>query len=456
MTSNSRLFGTDGIRGLAGLAPLDRPSLLRLGRSLGAMLARPGSAPKIVLAGDTRSSTPDLCAWLASGLEQVSCAPRFGGVLPTPAVARLTSSLDAELGIAVSASHNPYPDNGVKLLDRNGFKWEVSQERELERLFATEPARPTDFDTNSPTLAVDETLAEQYLEQIASRLPERALEGLSLVIDCANGAASGLAASLFERLGARVTTLADQPNGTNINRDCGSMHPESAARQTRSISADIGFAFDGDADRAIAIDETGAIQDGDAILYVLAGWLAVAGELDPPRIVATSMSNLGLEKGLRTQNIELVRCDVGDRTVVRTLRELGLILGGEQSGHIVHLGMTPTGDGLLTAALLSHVVRSSGQPLSELVTGFERFPQILHNVQVPSKPDFESLPRVVSEARRVEEQLGDHGRLVLRYSGTEPLARVMIEGRDQDEIEALARTLATTIVEEIEAIEDGA
>lgn len=250
-----------------------------------------------------------------------------------------------------------------------------------------------------------------------------------------------------------MTTIGDRPDGTNINRNCGSTVPGVVAAETVESGADLGFAFDGDADRVIACDETGAIHDGDAMLYVLATALAARGELVPPRIAVTSMSNLGLEVALAEAGIELVRTDVGDRAVVEALRTGGLLLGGEQSGHLVHLGLASTGDGLLSAALLANCVAASGEPLSRLASGFERFPQILRNVEVPSKPEFGSLPAVVAAARRVEETLGDHGRLVLRYSGTEPLARVMIEGPSQNEIEALAESLATTIAAEIGALE---
>ncbi len=453
MTSPPRLFGTDGIRGPAGRPPLDAASLARLGRALGGYLTSAGPEPRVLLGGDTRSSTPQICFALATGLEEAGCATRYGGVLPTPAVARLTASTAAAAGIAVSASHNPFPDNGVKLLDGAGFKWPRELEVELERRFAALPRVTAAFQLEDlENLEIDPTLAEQYLAELSSLFSPNAFQGLSVLLDTAHGAATGHAATLFEALGARVECAGNRPDGTNINRKCGSTHPQLAARETVRTAADLGFAFDGDADRVIAIDETGAPHDGDAMLFVLARWLRDRGELDPPRLVATSMSNLGLEVALRDAGIELVRCEVGDRAVVETLRRENLVLGGEQSGHIVHLGLSSTGDGLLSAALLARVVRSTGQPLSRLLDGFRRFPQILRNVPVPSKPALGSLPGVTAQARRVEARLGGQGRLVLRYSGTEPLARVMIEGRNQDEIEELAEDLATTIATEIDSL----
>lgn len=452
------LFGTDGIRGPAGEPPLDAASLAKIGRALGRHLADQSPAPRTVLAGDTRSSTPEICSWLAWGLRDAGCDTEYGGILPTPAVARLTSSTGAALGIAVSASHNPFPDNGVKLLDANGFKWSRTREEELEGLIASEPeltGAELDGLTNLELPAPLPEFRSAYLRELVEIFPTGSLAGLSIVLDSANGAATGLSAELFEALGATVTSLGDRPDGTNINQGCGSTWPELAARETKTSGADLGFAFDGDADRAIAIDKTGAILDGDAMLYVVARWLKGSGELDPPAIVATTMSNLGLQEALDLEGIELVRCDVGDRTVVETLRGRNLVLGGEQSGHLVHMGMSSTGDGLVSAALLSSVVASTGRPLSELTAGFRRFPQILRNIEVAGKPDLASLPAVVAQVRKVEGRLGRHGRLVLRYSGTEPLARVMIEGRDQNEIEALAESLASTIASEIANLEHG-
>ena len=456
----ARLFGTDGIRGPAGTAPLDRASLLRLGRALGKLLAEEASPPSVLLAGDTRSSTPEICRWLSQGLEQSGCQTVYGGVLPTPAVSRLAKTGAFTAGIAVSASHNPFPDNGVKLLDGSGFKWSRKAELELERRFANEPEASREDAARETTREAIELeplgeLRQQYLSEITALFPRRVLAGVSVVLDTAHGAASGLATDFFVALGAEVVALGNRPDGFNINLACGSTHPESAIASTLDHGADLGFTFDGDADRVLAIDEVGGLHDGDAMLYALAIDLAREGKLDPPRLVVTSMSNLGLQAALERQGIGLVRCDVGDRAVVETLLSEGLILGGEQAGHIVHLGLSSTGDGLLSAALLAQAVNSSGKALSELTADFRRFPQILRSIQVPRKPAFGSLPRVMTEVRRVEQALGATGRLVLRYSGTEPLARVMIEGPNQKQIENLAEGLAATIAREIQPLETG-
>ncbi len=422
-----------------------RATVERLGLRLAEALGGAGAA--VVLGGDTRASTPEICRWLAAGLARGGAVVRYAGTLPTPGIAHLVVELGADCGVAVSASHNPLPDNGIKLIDRDGFKWEPAAERELEeRLAGTAGGAAGPL----PGLDVEPALVERYRAALARQLGgERPLAGLAVVVDAANGAASALARPLFEELGARVTALADRPDGSNINRESGSTHPAAVARATAAGGADVGIAFDGDADRAVFADERGEVRDGDAILYLWARALAAAGELAPPRIVATTMSNVGLVAALGAEGIEVVRCPVGDRAVVETLRREGILLGGEQSGHIVHLGLGPTGDGLRTALAVASIVRAAGRPLSELLAGFRRFPQVLVNVRVASKPDLDSLPRIAAAARSVEEKLGDAGRLVLRYSGTEPLARVMIEGEDQAEIEALAAGLAGVIGEEL-------
>ncbi|MDH3255759.1 MAG: phosphoglucosamine mutase, partial [Acidobacteriota bacterium] len=348
--TGSRLFGTDGIRGPFGVPPLDADSVRRLGLALGSQLAREELAPSVLVAGDTRSSTPDLCRWLAEGLTLRGTRIVYGGVLPTPAVARLVPQLGCRVGIAVSASHNPFPDNGIKIVDHHGFKWPPARERELERQL--EALSTASFPTVD--LTPDPTLAEAYLANLTTVLEaERRLDGLRVTLDTANGAATGLAAKLFRRLGAEVNTLGDTPDGRNINAGFGSTRPKAMAAATAGSSSQLGFAFDGDADRVLLADEVGTVHSGDAILYLLAVWMRKRGRLEPPRLVATTMSNLGLEIALAEHDIEVLRCGVGDRVVVRTLQREGLILGGEQSGHVVHLGLGPTGDGLLTALLVS-------------------------------------------------------------------------------------------------------
>jgi phosphoglucosamine mutase len=452
--SAPRLFGTDGMRAAYGTPPLDRATIAALGTALAATLREATSAPRIVLGGDTRESTPEICRWLATGLTAGGVEVAYAGVLPTPGIAHLVATQGAISGIAVSASHNPYPDNGVKLLDRQGRKWSDEEERRIEEriaaVLASSGASPAADGPDPSPLVPDERLGEEYLEHLAASLPAgRSLQGLQVVLDTGNGAASIYAAPLFERLGATVTLLHAQPDGRNVNAGCGSTAPGEMAARVRSAGADLGAAFDGDADRAILADETGTVRDGDAILYLWATHLKRLGELVPAKIVATSMSNLGLERALAREGIGMVRCDVGDRYVVEAMEREGILLGGEQSGHIVNSRLSSTGDGLLTALQMAGIAGLAGRSLSDLLAGFRRYPQILQNVRVRKKTDFAALPRVAAAARAVEERLGDDGRLVLRYSGTEPLARIMIEGPDQPSIDALAAELAAAIAAEI-------
>lgn len=449
-----RLFGTDGIRGQFGAPPLDRATATALAVHLAATLrerARNGAAPRVVLGGDTRESTPEICRWLAAGLAAGGIDVRYAGVIPTPGVAYLARETGAAAGVVVSASHNPYPDNGIKLLDPQGTKWSDEDELALElRLTARPVGGVPELPADRP--AAEPELRERYLRHLASTLPDgRPLEGLRVVLDAGNGAASSYAGELFERLGAQVTLLHAAPDGRNVNERCGSTAPAEMAARVAAEGADLGAAFDGDADRCILADEKGMVRDGDAILYLWATCLHRSGRLDPPRIVATSMSNLGLERALAAEGISLIRCAVGDRYVVEAMRKEGILLGGEQSGHIVQSRLASTGDGLLTAVQMAFLRHQDGRPLSEMLAPFRRYPQVLLNVKVKRKVDFKALSGVTSTARSVEERLGDDGRLVLRYSGTEPLARIMIEGPEQGAIDALAEELAVAIRGELGA-----
>jgi phosphoglucosamine mutase len=449
-----RLFGTDGIRARFGEPPLDRATVVALAVHLAATLQEKanGAPPLVVMGGDTRESTPAIWRWLADGLAAAgNVLLHHAGVIPTPGVSHLAQHLGAAAGVVVSASHNPYPYNGIKLLDGDGFKWSEAAESALERrLERPLPSTPPVPEGAAP--AVDPALREDYLRHLAATLPaEGPLAGLRVVLDAGNGASSSYAGELFSRLGAEVTLLHAAPDGRNVNAGCGSTAPEEMAARVVAAGAHLGAAFDGDADRCILADERGEIRDGDAILYLWAASLRRAGRLEPPRIVATTMSNLGLGKALAPEGIELVRCGVGDREVVAAMRRDGILLGGEQSGHIVPLALASTGDGLLTAIQMAYLIHRAGRPLSELLAGFHRYPQVLKNVHVARKADFATLPRVLAAQRAVEERLGNDGRLLLRYSGTEPLARVMIEGPDQPSIDALAAELAGVIAEELGA-----
>ncbi len=373
MSSPARLFGTDGIRAPFGVPPLDRRTISALALALGAKLRREaakGDAPPfVVLGGDTRASTPETCSWIAAGLEAQGIETRFAGEIPTPGVAYLARRLGATCGVAVSASHNPVPDNGVKLIDGGGFKWPEEAEAELERQLLALRDAPTFEPTPSRVLQVETGLAADYLRSLEGSVPSGApFRGLKVSIDCGHGAASRFAAELFSDLGAEVTVLHAEPNGTNINADGGSTHPQAVAAKVLETRSDLGIAFDGDADRCILVDERGEVRDGDAILYLWARDLAARSELPHGKVVATSMSNLGLVRALAREGIQVVRCDVGDRAVVATMKEEGIVLGGEQSGHIVLLGLASSGDGMSTAVQMVAIGARSDKAMSELLS----------------------------------------------------------------------------------------
>ncbi|MFN7940942.1 MAG: phosphoglucosamine mutase [Thermoanaerobaculia bacterium] len=435
-------FGTDGIRARFGEEPLVEGTVRRLGRALGEEIFATGRAPRVVLGGDTRASTPVLERWLAEGLGAAGVTAIDLGVFPTAGVSWLVPRRGAACGIVVSASHNPAADNGIKLVDGNGGKWRPADELALERRLAS---TPDPGPLARPRREPDSEAAAAYLAWLAEAAGSLSLAGRRVALDAANGAASRFAARLFAALGAEVVHLHDAPDGDNINRDCGSLHPQDLQRAVASGGADFGFAFDGDADRVLLVDERGELRDGDALLYLWASELARRGGLEPREIVATSMSNLGLERALAARGIGVVRCGVGDRAVVATLRERGLRLGGEQSGHLVDLATSPTGDGLLTAVILAAVLVRDGRPASLQLADFRRYPQLLVGVPVRAKPPLDSLPGVAAAAREVERRLGADGRLVLRYSGTEPLARIMLEGPDGDLLRSLSDRLAAEI-----------
>ncbi|MEO8198191.1 MAG: phosphoglucosamine mutase [Thermoanaerobaculia bacterium] len=458
-----KLFGTDGIRAPFGEEPLTAATVRRIGLALGQELfgaQTDPAAPLVLLGGDTRASSPALVDWMTDGLHAAGVRTLDLGTLPTPAVAWSVPRCGAAAGVVASASHNPAADNGLKLIDRFGFKWEPEAEGRLEARLAAQPDG-----SDEPSLenagagagmrASDPAARQRYLEWLIDEAGgPRALAGLLVALDAANGAAAPLAGELFAGLGAEVELHFASPDGANINLDCGSTHPEALAARLATGDFDLGFAFDGDADRALLLDERGRLHDGDAMLYLWARDLQRRGQLLMPRIVATSMSNFGLERALAAIGVGVVRCDVGDRAVVETLRAHGLRLGGEQSGHLVDLECSTTGDGLLTALRIAatgaRAVRE-GRTISAELAGFRRFPQVLVNVRVARKPPFAELAQVAGEARRVEQNLGAQGRLVLRYSGTEPLARIMIEGPDEVTIGELAGTLADAIRAEIGA-----
>ncbi|MCL4836650.1 MAG: phosphoglucosamine mutase [Thermoanaerobaculia bacterium] len=455
MTRAAALFGTDGIRARFGEPPLIESQVREIAAELARFLDDGLERPHVVLGGDTRQSTPVILEWFREGLLAGGAVPVDVGVLPTPALAFLVRREGAAAAVAISASHNPAADNGIKLIDNHGFKWATAAEQAFEaRLGAADPRGAGRAAGRAAKAALDRRreAAAAYLEFVTHAGDDGApLAGLRVAVDAAHGAASALAGEVFRALGARVEVLCAEPDGRNINEGCGSTHPERLARRVAAGGFDLGFAFDGDADRALLVDERGEVRDGDAMLYLWASALAAAGTLAPAAIVATSMSNLGLEQALAPLGVAVARSDVGDREVVALLRREGLRLGGEQSGHLVDLRRSTTGDGLLTAVTLARLVARSGRSASELLAGFRRFPQLLRNVPVPRKRPFAELPRVARAARHAEETLGASGRLVLRYSGTEPLARIMLEGPDETVIESLAGEIETALAADLAA-----
>jgi phosphoglucosamine mutase len=452
------LFGTDGIRGEAGQFPLDSATVTAIGFSLASHLIKDSETPEIVIGRDTRESGESIERALIAGATKAGAKCLSAGVITTPGVAYLTRALQAAAGVVISASHNPYQDNGIKIFAPTGEKMDDSVERLIESdVYAK--ASPAISDTNErsipPTLG--EILRQDYLNFLALKIARGlSLAGLTIVLDCANGASAALAPPLFKRLGANVIAINATPNGQNINRDCGSLHIESLQARVVKERADLGVAFDGDADRALFVDGEGNFVDGDATLWVLGTHLKSHGNLKDDVVVATVMSNIGLELAFRSAGIRLVRTGVGDKYVLDELLRLEASLGGEQSGHIIMPELSLAGDGMITALCLLRALRESQKTLAEMVVGFKRYPQILVNVRVREKVPFSEIPSVKTEIDEVEALLSQKGRLLLRYSGTEPLARVMIEGENQFKIEGYAQKIAGAIEREIGAGARGA
>jgi len=447
------LFGTDGIRGEAGKFPLDLPTVTAIGFSLAEHLAEREADPQIIIGRDTRESGESIERALIDGANKAGVECLSTGVITTPGVAFLTRKHSASAGVVISASHNPYQDNGIKIFAPSGQKMDDSVERMIEAdIFAqTElPSSKSNPPPASPEL--QDKLRQEYLSFLADEIGrDLNLEGLKIVIDCANGASSALAPVLFARLGAKVIAINASPDGRNINRDCGSLHIDSLRQRVIDEHADLGVAFDGDADRSLFIDNHGNFVDGDATMWALASHLQSHGKLKDNTVVATVMSNIGLEIAFRSAGIQLVRTDVGDKYVLEKLLELGASLGGEQSGHIIMPELSLAGDGMITALCLLRALRESRKTLDEMTAGFKQYPQILVNVRVREKMPFAELPSVQAVVREVEELLSQKGRLLLRYSGTERLARVMIEGEHQRQIEEYADKIARAIEAEIGA-----
>jgi phosphoglucosamine mutase len=447
-TMAKQLFGTDGIRGIPGEYPLDDATLKRTGHTMGEYLRSQGDAygdrPRVLIGRDTRESGPHIAELIASGLATAGAQPVSAGVLTTPGIAWLVNREGFAAGVVISASHNPYHDNGVKLISSSGMKFPDAVEAQLEKsiLSATGPAVASSGNIH---LNSDEKLHEDYLGGLReAAIAGAKFAGMKLVLDCANGAASKLAPRLFRSLGADVVAMNDAPNGKNINAGCGSLHPEGMQKRVVETAAALGVAFDGDADRAIFAGTSGKLVDGDGVLLLAGRYLQSALKLKGNVIVGTTMANLGLERALDKSGLKLVRTDVGDRYVLEEMRRIGANLGGEQSGHILFLDDATTGDGMLTAVKIASIVSIAG-PLDALVADLKIFPQKIVNVRVQSKPHLESLPEVSRVLAEAEKSLGDSGRVVLRYSGTEPLARVMVEAEREEDVRRWTDSLASAL-----------
>jgi phosphoglucosamine mutase len=450
-----RLFGTDGIRGVAGEPPLDAKTIYATGLAIGQSL-RDTAAPKVILGRDTRESSNWIAATIAAGLRQTGVRVESAGVVPTPAVAFLARNRGFDAGVVISASHNPWRDNGIKLFGADGFKLpdavEASIENELLR--HAEEAVVPGLSELTP-IEDNVALSEQYIQFLIESVPGLELDGLRIVADCANGAAAGVAPELFARLGARnrndFTLLNILPDGRNINDGCGALHPQWVAAEVQKRGAAMGLTFDGDADRCMLAGAHGNVINGDAILLMAARDLKTRGMLTGNLVVATTMSNMGLEAALKRSGIRMLRAPVGDRYVLSLMQQQDAALGGEQSGHILFPHLSTTGDGLLTALVILDLIARTGKGIDELTADLKVYPQVIVNVKVREKKPLETIPSVAERILAAETELKDSGRVVIRYSGTEALARVMIEAESEEAMRRHANAIASAIREELGA-----
>lgn len=433
-----KLFGTDGIRGVAGESPLDRPTVFRIGVALAHHLHGAGKRDRVrvVIGQDTRESSAWIADYLTAGLESVGAEVVSAGVVTTPAVAYLAHAHEYSAGVVISASHNPWQDNGIKVFGHDGYKLadavELEIEKEIFALIAADAAVPKDVAKKS--LPGELELARDYERWLSQKIDGHSLSKLRIVADCANGAASAVAPELFRLCGIQAEFTHVQPDGRNINAQCGALHPEVVAKETKHRGADLGVCFDGDADRALFADAHGNVINGDAVLLLAARRMRSRGKLINDTVVATTMSNMGLEAALKREGIKMLRAPVGDKYVLEEMNKTGAALGGEQSGHIIFKNDATTGDGLLTALKVIAIVAESGSPLAELVGDLQVFPQVIKNVKVREKKPIEQLPEVTAAIRTAEKDLNDLGRVVVRYSGTESLCRVMIEAANEEQM----------------------
>ena len=452
--AHKRLFGTDGIRGLANHDPMTPEMSLKLGKALTYTLKqnkKNSYKPKIVIGKDTRLSGYIFEQALSSGIASMGADVLLVGPLPTPAIAFITTSMRADAGIVISASHNPYEDNGIKIFDSFGFKLPDEKEMEIEDLIynGEEKLIRSSPDEIGKAFRIDDAPGRYVVFAKNSFPADLTLEGIKLVLDCANGAAYKVAPLIFQELGAQMLTIGVNPNGKNINTDCGSLNPELLREKVLESGADLGIALDGDADRVIFCDEKGNIIDGDKIIAICAQEMIEKGKLKGNAIITTLMSNMALERFIRDQGAEFIRTQVGDRYVVEEMRARNSNLGGEKSGHIIFLDHTTTGDGTLAALQVIGIMKAKEKSLSELATIIDLYPQVLLNVRVEEKKDLNKIPELSKQIKKNEDRLNGKGRINIRFSGTEPISRVMVEGEDESLINEIAQELAQTIEKEL-------
>jgi phosphoglucosamine mutase len=444
-----KLFGTDGIRGTANKHPITTETVVQLGRAIGYQLSHriDGRRPKVLIGKDTRLSCYMIEMALASGLCSAGVDVHLLGPVPTPGVAFLTRDMRADAGMMISASHNPFEDNGIKIFAGDGYKLPDAEEAAIEEMMrapSLEHFRPTGTGIGRAFRIGD--AVGRYSVFAKSSFPKAlTLEGMRIVVDCAHGAGYKVAPQVLQELGAEVIPLGVSPDGTNINGGCGALHADYMARHVTQYRADVGIALDGDADRCMLADETGQIIDGDRVIALIGRWMKAQGRLRGNTVVATVMSNLGLDRAMREVGAKVERVAVGDRYVVERMRAHDYMLGGEQSGHVIVHDHGTTGDGLVTALTVLGILAGQSQPLSELAACMERFPQVLENVPVSTKPPIETLPKVVAAIAQAEAEFADNGRVLVRYSGTQMLARVMVEGPSMGPIKRAAERIASAL-----------
>ncbi len=446
-----RLFGTDGVRGVVNEYPMTAEMALNIGRATAYLFKRKGHIPRIIIGKDTRISGYMLESALVSGICSMGVNALLTGTLPTPGIAFATNSIRADAGIVISASHNPFQDNGIKIFSSEGFKLPDEKELEIEKLICSNnmhALRPSPNELGK-AYRIDDARG-RYLVFLKNTFPkDYTLEGTKVVLDCAHGATYKVAPETFFELGADVTSLFDEPNGENINAQCGSQHPETLAEEVAKRRADVGFAFDGDGDRCIAVDEKGSLLTGDQVMAICAREMKKEGKLTKNLVVCTVMSNIGLGIALEELGIEQAVTKVGDRYVLEEMKAKGALIGGEDSGHVIFLEHHTTGDGIITALQVMAAMKKEQKPLSELAHLMKVFPQMLINVEVKTKPELSTVPEIGEVIRDIEGQLGNKGRVLVRYSGTQPMCRVMVEGPTHEDTESYCKQIAAVLREKL-------